>query len=124
MKTSWRNVNGTFSIETYTHGLVALDIDDKPLEILNTFCFINGIGDAELIIEFTSTGYNDPGSMYGGPDNLGWPPEGDDERLLSNAYLKVDNQVVKLPQRLQNVLFNIYIQQIEAVELEYDDSQE
>lgn len=36
--------------------------------------------EVNLEIDFLSSGYFDPGSMYGGSDHLGWPPEGEDVR--------------------------------------------
>lgn len=117
MKTQWRNVAGTYSIEIYTHELRAYDTDDQELSCLSAFCFVHGIADGELIIEFNSSGYNDPGSMYGGPDNLGYPPEGDDERLLDACY--IDDR--KVSDAIANELFDLYLSQIEEVELVYDD---
>lgn len=44
--------------------------------------------DVPLVMPFLSSGYWDPGSMYGGPDRVGLPPEGEDERLPDGtAYL-------------------------------------
>jgi len=48
----------------------------------------------ELAIDFSSSGYNDPGSMYGGPDNVGYPPEGEDERTVTSVKLLLDGALI------------------------------
>ena len=74
---------------------------------------------ADLIIEFVSTGYYDPGSMYGGPDNLGSPPEGEDERTLTEAYLvTAESDHLKLPQDVQQALFEHYEAKIYEADLD------
>jgi hypothetical protein len=41
-------------------------------------------GDAEMIIDFASSGYNDPGRP-GGPVETSYPPEGADERTVKGV---------------------------------------
>jgi len=72
--------------------------------------------DVSLVLPFLSTGSYDPGSMYGGPAGLGWPPEAGDERLPDGcAYLdfgkdgKVEltaEQTEKLVEILQDELYD------------------
>ena len=113
MKHSWNNVEAFFSIEVCVdEGTVWADGDE--LAVLKPFL----LGDGELIIVFTSSGFDDPGSMYGGPDNLGSPPDGDDKRLLKTAYIEVDTGRVELPQKIQEQLFDRYEDQILEVELQ------
>lgn len=54
----------------------------------------------ELTINYTSTGYHDPGNMYGGPDQLGYPPEGSDERTIVGATYQAynDNDASDIPE--------------------------
>ena len=59
--------------------------------------------------------------MYGGPDNLGYPPEGDDERLLESAHLKLDGVELELTKEQQDKLFDRYEDEIHDVELEAED---
>lgn len=82
---SW-NVQGIVSDELFwVDGELWLN-DKKVTEVLP--CLLKYIQeDAEFVIEFNSKGYYDPGSKYGGPDNLGSPPEGDDERLVDDIYI-------------------------------------
>lgn len=58
---------------------------------LNSILQKSGEEDANLVLEFKSSGYHQPMSMYGGPDRLGWPEEGDEERFVYNAYLEFGN---------------------------------
>jgi hypothetical protein len=48
-----------------------------------------GNGD-ELVIDFTSTGYYDPG-VRSGPVESCYPPEGDDERKVEAVYIQKAN---------------------------------
>ena len=120
--TSWTNVAGQFSIEIYVDKKQILDIDDNPIpELMPQRLYFSDEDDAaELIIDFRSSGYDDPGSMYGGPDNLGYAPEGDDERLLETAYLKLDDVELPLTKEQQDLLFDRYSDEINDVELEED----
>jgi hypothetical protein len=121
--TSWTNVAGQFSIEIYVDKKQILDIDDNPIpELMPQRLYFSDEDDAaELIIDFRSSGYDDPGSMYGGPDNLGYPPEGDDERLLESAHLKLDGVELELTKEQQDKLFDRYEDEIHDVELEAED---
>lgn len=65
-----------------------------------------------VCIHWRSTGYRDSGSMYGGPQNLGWPPEGDDERTLD--FVEVDG--VRLPQELAELVFETHSEAVDATE--------
>lgn len=86
----------------------------------------------ELVIEFRSRGYSDPGKLYGPPERC-YPPESDDERTLVNAYL-VRSPIaeaaeageairrVKLPTGVQEEVFERFREEVEAAELpDYDD---
>jgi|APSaa5957512535_1039671.scaffolds.fasta_scaffold181764_1 hypothetical protein len=120
--TSWSNVAGQFSIEIYVSCKSVLDINDNIIpELQEQLLYFSDADDtAELIIDFRSSGYDDPGSMYGGPDNLGYAPEGDDERLLETAYLKLDDVELPLTKEQQDLLFDRYSDEINDVELEED----
>jgi len=76
----------------------------------------------ELVIHFRSSGYYDPGSIYGGPYGVGWPPESEDNRVLDYAALIINNKLeVKLPKELGVMLMGFYEYQIEEIELVIDD---
>jgi hypothetical protein len=79
----------------------------------------------ELEIAFISRGYYDPGSMYGGPDNLGSPPEGDDERTLEHMLVHVHKStghiVSNVPPALADELFEFFRDDVEVVQLPDND---
>lgn len=75
--------------------------------------------DYQLLLYFRSSGYYTPMSMYGGPDHLGWPAEGDDERLMEKV--EIDDAPPLSPQ-MQQELFDLFIEEINKVELEDDRS--
>ena len=118
MITKWNNEPGTFSIELYLHNNAILDIDDKELSVLKPLSLFIGSDAAELVINFRSSGYDDPGSMYGGTDNLGSPPEGDDERLLESAHIIIDGVEMQLSNKQAETLFAEYEEEINDIELE------
>lgn len=75
MKTnSWKNVPGQTFVEISIVDGLPSD-DDGPVDLPVA-------QDGELVIEWESSGYYSPMSMYGGTDNLGHPAEGDDERMI------------------------------------------
>ena len=104
-------------------GLTVLDENEQELGMLRNFMIEKEADWGELIIKFSSKGFNDPGSMYGGPHNLGYPPESDDERLLTIVYIQTHIPtigIIKLPEEVQDELFEIYKEDIYEVELEDD----
>lgn len=111
----WSNVPGTFSVEVTNNYGVAVEFEGIPLPMLSGFVPAGEVW--ELVIEFTSSGYYQPKSMYGGSDRLGWPASGDDERLLSRAYLLDGKNEVELPSEVQAKLFELYEDRINEVEL-------
>jgi len=131
-KQTWSNVPGTFPVELFIADGEVCDADDVVPEILWPFVMEDG---CELIIEFRSSGYYDPGRTYGDPDDC-YPPEGDDERLVDEVYLFLDNEKIKLPRAilvtshnphsveeidLWDELFEHYSEAIQEVELDTDD---
>ncbi len=123
MKTThWKDVTGQISVELYTDGDVIRDYDgdavvpvDLPRDLIGEH--------AELVIEFTSSGYHQPMSRYGGPDHLGWPEESSEEREPSRAYFYDGSQPAghretPLPHPLAVALFVEYHDRIEAAELD------
>ena len=76
------------------------------------------IGDdiVEIEIDFISSGCYQPASMHGGPDGLGWPEEGEDEREFVAARLNG----VKLPEGQGLAYFDRFKNEIDAVEIDWD----
>ena len=79
----------------------------------------------ELVIDFESTGYRDPGSMHGGPDQLGWPPEGDDERIVTNVTLIVNGKPIgELSDEVKKTIEGEYEDIINEIDLDYDSEED
>jgi len=118
---TWQNVRGQFVLEIYSNhiGIVFDMNDDTEIPELNGILELNDSG--ELVIDFLSSGYYQPMSMYGGPDHLGWPAEGSEDRELDSARVEnTDYDCATLTTEQQNTLFNRYESQISEVELEND----
>jgi|TARA_Y100000034_G_C6903283_1_gene418429 hypothetical protein len=120
-KRSWSNVPGQISVELYLgeDGKLYCAHDDKkaPDELI-PIVKLDADDTVELVIEFASTGYHEPSSMYGGPDNLGHPAEWDDERLLTSAYLHGSKEYPPLDKQLQQYLFGYYFAKIEDADID------
>ena len=114
----WSNVPGVFSIEVQSIRSVISEYEGEEIPPLYGIV-VPGVD--ELVIEFTSSGYYQPMSMYGGWYRLGWPEDGDDERLLSRAYLLAEKCEVELPPDVQAKLFDLYEDRIYEVELTWED---
>lgn len=95
----WNDVPGVCVVEV-----------DEDFALLNESFYA---GDT-LEIHFTSSGYWMQASMYGGPDNLGWPAEQEDERIATHFFvndLKVDSP------ELVEAISERYWREIQATEL-------
>ena len=115
----WNNIPGNFYIEAFIadDGHV-YDTDDGDLDLIKSFMRRHMIMEAELDIEFLSSGHNDPGSRYGGRDNLGHPPSSEEERVLSSVKLHTKKQIIQLPDEVGQQLFEKYETDICQVEIE------
>lgn len=114
----WSNVPGVFSIEVQSIRSVISEYDGDEIPPLYGIV----VPDAdELVIEFVSSGYYEPASMYGGADRLGWPASSDDERLLGRAYLLDGKTEIELPKDVQQQLFDLYEDRINEVELTWEE---
>ena len=85
MKKRWKNVPGVTEVEAY------------------------------LVIHFLSSGYHDPGCMYLSNGDPGYPPEGDEERVLD--YMEMGG--LRVPQEFAEKLFERYLADVEAADVEY-----
>lgn len=136
MKNSWSNVSGELAIELYGNDGEAVDTifdahDDQPVPAITPDMVPKIKEDSyDLVIEFLSSGYYDEGKTYGPPENC-YPPEGEDERVPSRAYLihyvndypadspaKLLRREIELSSEKMNELFDHFQTRIEEVELE------
>jgi hypothetical protein len=136
-KTEWKNVRGNVYVEcAFVNGKL-VDTSNKALpeivakELRELFPMAVGDNEEdtcfELDIEFMSSGYYDPGKIYGPPEDC-YPPEGDDERELYNLVVAsfhnagVNEKTQKLSKQASEELFNLYEQEVKDAELgDWDD---
>jgi hypothetical protein len=77
----------------------------------------------EMEICFLGSGYYTPASMYGGPDHLGWPEEGEDERIL-DGLVDVscdDSPTKKLSKAASQAMFDLMEEEIYQEEVSSND---
>ena len=140
-RTEWSNVQGELKLDIYRdrNELYDPDTNNEAPE-----CLLPYVQDEdaayELVIDFTSSGYDDSGQMYGGPDGVGVPPEGEDNRNPENAHITFSFYDVKglngkvipakaewklykveLPKKVQEEIFEYYREAIQDVEIEKGD---
>lgn len=115
-KTFWRNNPGTTILNVSKENNITADELENNLEIISHYIEENQ--EYELVIDFLSSGHYDPGNKYG-PIDTCYPPEGEDNRTLKEAYLFCDGNKIELPKDLQEKLFNLYYKQIEESEVEF-----
>jgi hypothetical protein len=114
---SWKNEPGQTLIEVTIVDGVPTD-EDGEIEQLTGLVTEDG----ELVINWLSSGYYEPARMYGGPDNLGHPAEGDEERTLDKIYFSIpgggyysiEGKQIELPPEVQKSLFDKYSEKVDA----------
>jgi hypothetical protein len=121
-RTTWDNMEGTFGLEFYeiSPGQFADVWDDKPIPAFLR-AFVKGLKaeeHGELIVKFSSSGYRDSGSMYGGSDQLGWAPEGSDERTILTAYVEYeDKSQTIIPESDWHKIWDEYGNEIDEIDI-------
>lgn len=139
---SWSNISGSIYIECgFVDGKLIDSHTDKELPQLlvvwlkTNFNFSEEKDYFEIEIPFLSSGFSDPGKLYGPPENC-YPPEGDDERLLDDCCIVTlyyilneedgwQKQSKNLSKEISEEIFEFYHDQIYDEELDfsqYDDS--
>ena len=126
----WDKVQ-TFSVEVYPYKGVLFDAaTDRELPpIVQSelwVMFPDGEKDdfplVKLVLDYRAEGYHDPGSMYGGYDHMGSPPEGEDERTLEGVVsVKTDypfKVVGKLSKGGSKALFDAYKKRVYEQDLD------
>lgn len=134
----WNNVSGELKLVLYRAGNELYDDADNEAPE----CLLPYVQDDdstyELVIDFVSSGYQRDAEMYGGPDNVGYPAEGEDDRNPECAHViftyydvmgpesgkmipaKVERKPykVELPKKVQDEVFGWYREAIQDVEIE------
>ncbi len=132
MQTKWTNVPVSFTVELGREGegpWQDLTYEKElPPTVRVEICGLCPIGCEGLELDFDvySSGYHQPMSMYGGPDRLGWPEEGDDERECKGVYILeggANNRPrYPLSKASADLLEALYQEEIQAADLpEQDD---
>ena len=125
MITKWQNVKGEVVIElNYSMDGTVYDCETDELVCEALQKLLAPLENAYLlVVEFTSTGYYDSGSMYGGWQNLGSPPEGDDERTITRVYYRdCDNQEHELRlDILQGSVMDELQRRVEDADVDYEE---
>jgi hypothetical protein len=112
----WRNVAGKFIIECGLTDAGPVDVQERKLpDALASFLTAHEFD--ELVIEFRSSGYDDPGQTCGDPDDC-YPPEGDDERTVTAITLSGE----PVPRELWDAIEDMYADEIAAEEIDWRDA--
>ena len=136
----WKDVPGQYIFDCSFVNGVLVDSRDKELpsfvgENLKELFSLNdqSNGDFQVVINFLSEGYYDPGRIYGDPEFC-YPPEGEDDRSLDGLieihYMAEGQEgyvTKELPQAQSVKWFQSFYKEIDKVELDasmddrYDD---
>ena len=82
-----------------------------PIEVIKQ-------GNTEMIIDFTSSGYNDPGRTHGPPETS-YPPESSDERSVESVKFLVNGKLVgELPKEYIGIVEQEYQQEISQTNID------
>jgi hypothetical protein len=115
------NITGNLSIEIGVDGGDAIDsafnvLPDFLQEVVKNVIPEGDYG--ELILNIRARGCYYPMSMYGGPDNLGWPEELDIEHEVEGAYILFNKQKTKLSDTLYPLLYEHFYDRITDIEFD------
>ncbi len=119
---TWDRVQ-QWAITVYIEGGEVFDDNDERVPELDAIWedlqLADKIGEVgELTIDFRARGWSDPGSKYGGPQNVGWPPEDCDERFPLQASLESDTLVVRLDDDVRDELYGRYESRVYDAEID------
>ncbi|CAB4191673.1 hypothetical protein UFOVP1229_82 [uncultured Caudovirales phage] len=100
-------------------GVTIEELDDSKLPES-----LRGLGIDNIDFEIRCIGYYQRASMYGGPDHLGWPEEGEDEReiVAVKAFDADSNRLDLSDEQFKAVVsFPEFKKTINAAELNWPD---
>lgn len=117
----WHKRPFTISIDLAVERGQLIDCDGKPVDCVTV---PTGCPDGEYVtieLDCESSGYYDPGRVYGMPEDC-YPPEGEDEREVVAASLTHPAGVVEIRDRSTlGELYSRFQSRIEAEEVSPDD---
>lgn len=115
-KRTWRNIRASLSVNVAWDAGELWDIDHER-EPLGNLGYRNLAGADELVLDFVSSGYYDPGVLLGAPEDC-YPPEHEDERIVTGAYIHfAGGDTLTLSPTTTDRLAQIYEEAIQGVEL-------
>lgn len=113
----WNKRPFTVSLDLSAEHGQLLDSDGKPVDCLT---YPAGCEEGECVtleLDCESSGYYDPGKLYGMPEDC-YPPEGEDEREVVSATLTHPAGVVEIRDRSTlDELYSRFQSRIEAEEV-------
>lgn len=119
----WLNVKGEFFVELDLIGDTVIEISYETGKVpgINADMVSNTESAYELVIEFLSSGFYDEGRTHGDPGNC-YPPDGDEDRELSRAYILeykkgYEAKQTALSPEKSKILFDHFEALIDEVEL-------
>lgn len=108
MRRKWKDIPGSLAIEVCDYAPEVSTPDGERVPSLDGRI----MDTCEVIIDYTRSGYYDPGCMYLNNGDPGYPPEGDDYADLVEAYLLIDSKRTDLPRDVQDDLFTQFYDRI------------
>ncbi len=114
MKSTWTNEHGTVYVdvvcedgEVWANGMSI----DCLRDILKT--------DGQMLIEFASTGFEEPAQLYGPPEDC-HPAEGSDERTVVRVSIETIYETIRLTTEQENTIFDMYCTEVYEADLDCD----
>lgn len=128
-ETRWSNVAGriTFDLEYDAEKRQWFDISREklpPLEMVPRYDDGTAVPqqhgqEMDVVVDFLSSGYDLPMSMYGGRDHVGWPAEHEDERIVQCISMTMGAVTVRIKgKKACQAVFDAYEDEIMAADLE------
>jgi len=131
---NWKDVPGELNIEiavgemdelydishdrNLPKGLESAILETVPIDIIRQ-------GNVELSVDFQSSGLNEPASMHGGTDQLGWPAQNEEERLVEKASIFVNGKIIGfLPPEANSIIEQAYAKEINNIGLDRDSEED
>ncbi|MHC4091695.1 MAG: hypothetical protein ACYSVY_15745 [Planctomycetota bacterium] len=114
----WRDVPVSLSVNVHWDFAIGTLWDDDSDRPVSHVLPVEGAMADEMVIDFRSSGYYDPGQMYGPPENC-YPPEEDDERIVEAVTMHWENgAMIQLSREAVDNIGELFEDQIRDVELD------
>ena len=114
---TWTNKHGTVYVDVYRCDWRVWD-RDKKIEIpclKQSSLEIDG----QMLIEFSSTGFEEDAQLYGPPEDC-HPADGSDERTLVRVSIETIYETIRLTTEQENAIFDMYCTEVYEADLDCD----